>query len=255
MRVRVLGRCGGYPAPGGACAGYLVEAGPARLVMDLGYGVVARLLEHVPPSAISAVVLTHLHPDHVAEVPALQLALEYEQHPPVKGEGQLRTLAPAGACAHLAGFAPLAEEGERLTRFFAFEAIARGRAVEVAGCTLRFAPSRHVVETYAVRIEHGGQALVYTADTAPAAEVEALAAGADVLLAEATFPDRLQGPTSSFAHLTGTTAGQLAARAGAGRLLLTHFFPSTDPDEQVAAARSVYHGPVEAVVEGRTYEV
>jgi len=255
MRLTVLGRCGGYPDAGGACAGYLVDAGGARLLIDAGYGVVSRVLEYGPARTISGIILSHLHPDHVAEIPALQLALEYEAYPPFKWTGQVPTLAPTGAREHLARFAPTSEEAARMVRFFEFAAIATERRIDFQGFTLRFAPARHVVDTYAMRIEHGDRCLVYTADTAPADAVTELAAGAHVLLAEATFPDRLQGPASSFAHLTGTTAGELARRAGVERLLLTHFFPGTNPREQVDAAQAVFAGPVEAVVERGTYDI
>jgi ribonuclease BN (tRNA processing enzyme) len=255
MRLTVLGRCGGYPVAGGACAGYLVKAGHARVLIDAGYGVVARLLEYGPVRSLSGIILTHLHPDHVADLPALQLALEYESYPPLKWDGQVPMLAPAGAREHLARFAPAVDEGRRLVRFFDIAPIEIGRRIDFCGMAVRFAPARHAVEAYAVRLEHGGRSLVFTADTAPADPVTTLVQGADVLLAEATFPDRLQGPAASFAHLTGTTAGQLAASARVGRLLLTHFFPGTDPREQEAAARSAFSGPVEAVVERGTYEI
>jgi ribonuclease BN (tRNA processing enzyme) len=224
-------------------------------LIDVGYGVVARLLECGPVSALSGIILSHLHPDHVAEVPALQLALQYGLSPAGTWDGRVPTLAPAGAREHLARFAPAVDEGQRLVGFFDFVGIEPDRETEFGGLTLRFAPARHVVETYAVRIEHGGRSMVFTADTAPSDAVADLARGAHVLLAEATFPDRLQGAASSFAHLTGTTAAQMADRAGVGRLLLTHFFPGTDPREQAAAAQAVFAGPVEAVVERGVYEI
>jgi ribonuclease BN (tRNA processing enzyme) len=255
MRLTVLGRCGGYAGPGGACAGYLVDAGGSRLLIDAGYGVIARLLEWGPASAISGIILSHLHPDHVAEIPALQLALEYEAYPPAKWDGRVPTLAPTGAREQLARLAPVPEEGARVVRFFDIATIVAGPPIDFCGFTVRFAAARHAVDAYAMRIEHGGRVLVYTADTAPSDAVSDLARAAHVLLAEATFPDRLQGPASAFAHLTGTTAGELAARAGVERLLLTHFFPGTDPREQVAAARAAFVGPVEAVVERGRYEI
>ncbi|MDR7418923.1 MAG: MBL fold metallo-hydrolase [Armatimonadota bacterium] len=255
MRLTVLGRCGGYAGGGGACTGYLVDAGAARILVDVGYGAVARLLEYGPARSVSGIVLSHLHPDHVADLPALQLALEYESYPPTKWEGQVPTLAPTRAREHLARFAPVASEAARLVRFFDFIPIETGRRFDFCGMTVQFAPARHAVEAYAMRLEHDNRVLVFTADTAPADAVADLATGAHVLLAEATFPDRLQDPAASFAHLTGTTAGEMAARARVGRLLLTHFFPGTDPREQETAARRVFSGPVEAVVERGTYEI
>lgn len=254
MHLTVLGRCGGYPSPGGACAGYLVDWGRARLLVDVGYGAVSRLLQHLDAHALNGLVLSHLHPDHVAEIPALQLALEYAHYPPSTWDGRIPTLAPSGAREHLARFGP-GGEGQRIIRSFDLRAIEAGVDLKFCGAVLQFAPTKHVVETYAVRITHGGRTMVYTADTAACEAVAALARGADVLLAEATFPDRLGESAAAFAHLTGTTAGRLAHDAGARRLLLTHFFPGTDPGEQVQAAAAAFAGPVEAVVEHGVYEV
>ena len=68
MRLTVLGGSGGFPAAGGACSGYLIEHDGFRLLVDPGYAIVPRLLEIVPAEAIDAVVVSHGHPDHVADL-------------------------------------------------------------------------------------------------------------------------------------------------------------------------------------------
>ena len=64
MRLTVLGSSGGYPAPGSACSGYLLEDADTRLWIDAGSGTFARLLEHCAPNELSAVLISHLHADH-----------------------------------------------------------------------------------------------------------------------------------------------------------------------------------------------
>jgi ribonuclease BN (tRNA processing enzyme) len=82
-----------------------------------------------------------------------------------------------------------------------------------------------------------------------------LAAGADVLLCEATWPSRGPGgiAPSPGIHLTGREAGEHAAAAGVGRLLLTHIAVWHDPDEVLAEAKEVFDGPVEVVTPDGRY--
>jgi ribonuclease BN (tRNA processing enzyme) len=96
------------------------------------------------------------------------------------------------------------------------------------------------VETYAVRAEAGGRVLVYTADTGPSEDVAAHAGGADLLIAEASFQDPVEGGEEI--HMTATQAGELASKAGAGRLVLTHIPPGLDKQRSLEQARRAYGG-------------
>lgn len=249
MRVRVLGRSGGYPRPGEACSGYLVEAAGRRLLVDLGHGVLSRLLLHVDPYRLDVVVLSHLHPDHVADVPALRVALRWGRKPP-SWPGRLPVLAPVAAPEYFAHVV-----GEQALDELDFYALSESEPVDLDGVQLRFRRTRHPVETYAVRLEAHGSVLVYTADTSLSEGVAELSRGADVLLAEATLSEAYADRAEAAGHMTGSQAGKLAREAGVRRLLLTHFFPTSDPQEPVAAAQAAFDGPVEAVREGEVYEV
>ncbi len=59
MRLVVLGGCGAWPEPGKACSGFLIEHDGFRLVVDLGYATVPRLLEQAVAREIDAVVISH----------------------------------------------------------------------------------------------------------------------------------------------------------------------------------------------------
>ncbi|MDR5696470.1 MAG: MBL fold metallo-hydrolase [Armatimonadota bacterium] len=243
-----MGRSGGYARAGEACSGYLVEDGGRRILLDLGNGVLSRLLERLDVYALDGLVLSHMHPDHVADFPSLRVALEWS-HPSGSWGGHLPVMAGQDAPAYLAGYA-----GDDAMRCFDILRIRPGTAVDFCGFRLRFARASHPVPTYAVRIESGGCALVYTADTGPSDDVVCLAEGADLLLAEATLTDAYEHLAASVGHLTGSMAGEMAARAGVGRLLLTHFFPTSDPQESARQAQKAF-GDVACAEERRTYEV
>ena len=117
---------------------------------------------------------------------------------------------------------------------------------------VRTARPAHPVECHAVRLTAGGRSLVYTGDTGASAALVDLANGADVLLAEAAHPDVPGLPPDL--HLTGREAGEHAAAAGVGRLLLTHVPAWVDAAGQLADARAVFPA-AELVVPGATYDV
>jgi ribonuclease BN (tRNA processing enzyme) len=68
MRLTTLGGCGAWPAAGQACSGYLLEYDGFVLLVDPGYATVPRLLEHVDAGEIDAVLVSHEHPDHCADL-------------------------------------------------------------------------------------------------------------------------------------------------------------------------------------------
>jgi ribonuclease BN (tRNA processing enzyme) len=85
--------------------------------------------------------------------------------------------------------------------------------------------------------------LTYTGDTGPSAAIADLARDADLLIAEASFPDEV--PADSARYLSSARqAGGHAARAGVGRLLLTHLLPGAVPEAAEAAARRAYQGDI-----------
>lgn len=250
MRVVVLGRSGSFPRAGEACSGYLVEAQDRAVLVDCGHGVVSRLLQRMDVYSLGGLILTHMHPDHVADVPALRLALEWSCFPPEPWQGRLATLAPQEAADYLAQ----AMRGPQALRIFDLTPIQPDVVYEFCGFRVRFVRTQHPVETYAVRIEDAEGALAYTADTAYDAGVVELARGADLLLAECTLPNALEDRAREVGHLTPRGAGRLAASAGVRCCVLTHLFPTLDPEEAVQGAR-VHFPHVVCAEELHAYEV
>lgn len=246
MRLTILGCSGSVPGPDAAASGYLLEAEGFLLGIELGNGSLARLQAVRDPFDLDALLLSHLHPDHCADFSALTVMRRYHPDPPYdRRPRRLPVHAPKEAPRRLAN-AFAADESERafadLSDVFDFTALHDGE-LRIGPFAVRTAPVVHPTEAFGIRIEHGGRSLVYSGDTAVCDGIDEVARGADLLLLEASWtdaPDRPEG-----IHLSGRQAGEIAARAGAGRLVLTHIPPWTERSEVLAEARSAFQGPIE----------
>jgi ribonuclease BN (tRNA processing enzyme) len=234
MRMTVLGGCGAWPAAGQACSGYLVEHDGFLVVVDPGYATVPRLLERVAAERVDAVLLSHGHPDHCADLNPLLRArvLGAETPPPALPVHAL----PGAADRVLALDEPRTLAGASLVSAFT-----AGESFEVGPFRVDTWPLPHYLPNAGLRLAAGGRVLAYTGDTGPSPAIVELARAADLLLAEASFPEQV--PASAARYLSSARqAGEAAAAAGAGRLLLTHLLPGTDPDLAEHAARRGFDG-------------
>jgi ribonuclease BN (tRNA processing enzyme) len=247
MRLTVLGCSGSMPGPTGPASSYLLEHEGYRLLLDLGSGAFGALQRHADPAAIDAVVLSHLHPDHFIDLCPYVI---YRLHGPAGRLPAIPVLGPAGTHDRLAlAHDPSNRNG--LRGVFSFGAVRPGER-ELGPFRLRFARVEHPVETHAVRVEAGGRSLTYSGDTAPCDALVELATGSDVLLAEASWADDRRHPGGL--HLSGREAGEHAAKAGVGRLLVTHVQPWSDRDRIGAEAAAVFAAS-ELVAPDAAYDV
>lgn len=248
MKLSVLGCSGTYPGPGSPCSGYLVEHDGFRLVLDLGNGALGGLLHHVDLLDVDAVYVSHLHGDHCLDLVPYSYARRYH---PDGAAPPLPVYGPVGLAERILGsYESPPEDG--LDEVYAFHELPAGD-LRLGPFQIRTAVVAHPVESHAARLTADGRSLVYSSDTGTSASLVELARGCDVLLCEASWPS--DPPPPPGIHLTGGQAGEHAAQAGVGRLLLTHLMPSTAPGPVLQAARAAYHGPVELVSYGCTYDI
>jgi ribonuclease BN (tRNA processing enzyme) len=255
VRLTILGCSGSVPGPNAAASGYLLEADGFLLGLELGNGTLAQLQTVRDPFDLDALVFSHLHADHCADFSALTVLRRYHPAPPYPHRPQqLPVYAPADAPWRLCNaYAP--NEVERaetdLTDVYDFRALT-GEPVSVGPFEVTAIPVNHPTPAFGLRITDGRSTLAYTGDTGPCAQLDELARDVDVLLSEASWTDAPDRPPG--VHLSGKQAGELAARAGAGRLLLTHIAPWTDVDAVLAEAAAAFP-EASAVVQGAVYDV
>jgi ribonuclease BN (tRNA processing enzyme) len=249
VRLTVVGCSGSAPGPDSPASSYLVEHDGFRLLLDLGNGAFGALQALADPAAVDAVFLSHLHADHCLDVAPFVVWHRYSG----RARNALVPLyAPVGAERRLALAYDADGDGDGLTDVFDFVPVGPG-TLEIGPFSVGLARTAHPVECYAIRLTAGGRSLVYTGDTGPSPRVVELARGADLFLAEAAHPDDAPDQPPGL-HLTGRQAGEAAAAAGVGRLLLTHVPAWVDAGAQLAQARTAF-AAAELVAPGAGYDI
>jgi len=242
--LTVLGCDGSWPGPGGAGSGYLVRAATTSIMLDAGPGTFAQLQRHVDPGALTAVILTHVHPDHWTDLESFATWAGF-------GPGRERFVGPGGR--PLAVFAP---PGVRERSHFAgapwldWRELAPSMVLSLGELEARFGATDHGTPTLAVHLSHQGATLAYSADSGPGWSVEELGAAIGTFLCEATYTQDLEG---SLLHLSGREAGAMARAAGVGRLIVTHRWPTVAADDVRREAELAFGQPVEQASTGAVF--
>lgn len=246
MRLTVLGGDGGWPRADSACSGYLVQAQGFVLLVDPGYATAPRLFSVLPPWEVDAVLVSHGHPDHCADLSALLRARAFAD----RRAAVLPVYAPAGA---LDGVLALDRPGV-LDAAVAVTDLEDGAQLELGPFTVAATALPHTWPNLGYRISALAHSLAYTGDTGPTDRVVDLARHATVLLAEASVPERVPADMAGLLS-SARDAGSAAARAEVGRLLLTHLLPDTDPEAAARCAQEAFPGAVSVARPGLVMEL
>ena len=253
MRLTAVGTGTAAPTAQAVNAGWLLEAGPVRLLLDCGSGVVHRMAAlGLDWRTLTHVAVTHFHADHISDLATLITAWRYGQLPPRSASVEI--LGPAGTGTMMAKTAALF--GEHILAPGTFPVIVRelplGDAVELpGGVRIESYQVPHTVESVAYSIRLGRRRIVYTGDTGPDAGLATWAAGADVLVAECSLPRDM--PVEG--HLAPEDCAALAATARPGCLVLTHRYPPLDAVDVLGIIRSGFTGPVRLAHDGWSIEL
>jgi ribonuclease BN (tRNA processing enzyme) len=248
VRLTVIGCSGSFPGPTSPGSCYLVEADGFRLLIDLGNGSLGALQRYCSLDDVDAVCLSHLHADHCLDMCSYTVARLYAYGGP---RPRIPVYGPAGTADRLSRAYSL-EPGPEVREAFEFATLTHGQHW-IGPFQVTAAQVNHPVETFGLRLEHGGGSLVYSADTGESQVLIDLARGCDLLLCEASF---LDGPgLPAGVHLTGRQAGEHAAQAGAQRLVLTHLVPWNDPARSRAEAAVAFPGPLSLAASGMVFEI
>ncbi len=218
----MLGCRAGSPGEGSAASGYLVRSNGKTILLDCGPGVVLELTRLGLADRLDAVIITHAHADHCADL----VALAYHRLFPVVRAPLPLWGAPSvwqtlNALDRVFGIPTLPTLANPLGRAFDFRPIASQGPFDVADMIVEAMTTVHPTPTLALRFLPLG--VVYTADGALTDALVMFARSATLLVSECTYVTAHGHDLNGHGHMSAAQAGQLASRAGAQRLLLTHF--------------------------------
>ena len=247
MDVTLLGTGSPIPHPLRAGPATLVRAGGANLLIDCGRGVIMRLAgAGVAPQTISAVLLTHMHSDHLCDLNDV-ITTHWIMNP---NPTALRVFGPQGAKALVeATLAMLSFDVRyRIDHHDDLNAppqvetteLAPGDEFMVGDCRISAHRTDHspVFPTLGYRIERAGVTAAIAGDTIPCPELDAMCLGADVYVQTVIRDDLVKRvPSQRFQdildyHSTVEQAAQTAQRAGVRTLMLTHYVPPIAPGQE-----------------------
>ena len=248
LHVRAIGSSPSVQRPGQACSSYLVRAGETAVLFDIGSGALGGLQLAIEYTALDAIVVSHMHADHFLDVIPLRYGLTYG---PQQRETRMPLWLPPGGAHKLRSLCrPFS--GERASDFLdevlAVDEYDPSKPLHVGDLHLSFGPALHYVQSYSIRAQCGDASVTYSGDTAPCDQVVEHARSSSLFICEATLG--LGSEPEPRGHSSAREAGEMARRAGAGRLALTHYYANADPQLLVAAAREEFAGPVSILVDG-----
>ncbi|SES70217.1 Ribonuclease BN, tRNA processing enzyme [Oceanobacillus limi] len=242
MKLTVIGFWGGFPAPGGATSSYLLEKDGFTLLIDAGSGSLSKLQHYKHVMDIDAVVLSHYHHDHIADIGVLQYAWLVQSYV----TGMKEILPIYGHKEDPSGFESLTHE---CTEGIAYDP---ADTLTIGPFSITFLKTKHPVPCYGMRITDGEKVIVYTADTSYKDEWIPFSKEADLLITDCNFYADQDGAGAG--HMTSHEGAKIAKNAGVKQLLLSHLPQYREPRDLVREARYYFDGEIQLAEEGLIWE-
>ncbi|WP_193708244.1 MBL fold metallo-hydrolase [Alkalibaculum sporogenes] len=238
MKLTVLGNNGPYPTANGACSGYLIEHDDTKILLDCGNGVMSNLLNVCDIMKLDAIILTHLHPDHISDIFIMRYALQR------KGI-QIPLYAPSSP----------SDEYKRLEYKNVFDIceIYQDLKLTIGQLSITFREFKHVLRNYGICIETENKKFVYTGDMIYDENIIEFASNSDVLLIEAgvLHRDLKFNPP----HLSAKQACEIGKKSKVKKLFLTHFNPEYTIDEYIKESINQFDGLLVLATIMKTYQI
>lgn len=245
MELIVLGCYGGYPTEDTGTSSYLLKSDNFNLLLDAGSYSLLTLEKHLDPLNLDAVLLSHYHHDHIADLGVLQFT-------------RLLKKDENGNRAHILPIYCHDEDKQRFKEM-TFENVSKGIAynhdkkVAIGPFDIYHMKTLHPVPCFAFEIveRKTGKSLVYTADSGYLEEFTDFAQGADCLLADSNF---YNGMENHSVHMTAKECGLIAKKAQIGQLILTHLPQTGHHSDLVTQAKEqASNSEVKLAEKNKTY--
>ncbi|MDN7246755.1 MBL fold metallo-hydrolase [Planococcus shenhongbingii] len=244
MKITTIGIWGGYPNKNEATSSFLLEHEGFRCLVDCGSGVLAAVQNYTELRDLDAAVISHYHPDHIADIGVLQ-------HAAMVGMQLKEWKKPFPIYGH--------DRDSEMFQSLSYKGVTEGQVIDVSQKVqigpweVSFCETIHPVYCLALKFSAEGKSVVFTADTEWKDELVAFSKDADLLVSEANLYEKYVGIIKG--HMSGSQAGQLAEQAGVKELWLTHLPQYGDIREILEAAQTSYTGKVQFAKIGYSSEI
>jgi ribonuclease BN (tRNA processing enzyme) len=242
MKLKVIGKLGRFPTAESGTSCFLISECGDNILLDMGNSSLMGLQKHISINELNAVVLTHLHGDHIADFQSFTYMTSI-----MKAEGRLKNNitvylpeTPANVYGMISGASGID-----------YKVIKDGIKANIGALTLEFYSMVHPIETYGVRVTANGKVIAYTSDSRLTPNLTPLIKNADIAIGDACILDSRH--TERSPHLSVKQLGHTAREAGVKKLLLAHL-PDIEQEEILKEARAEF---MEAYLadDSVTYEV
>lgn len=239
MKLTVIGFWGGYPKVDGATSTYLLESKDSSILLDLGSFGLSKLQKYKDIQDLDAVVISHFHEDHVADIGVLQYAL-LVQNKVLEKNKKIPIYAP-----NEEGFSRLEHTFTEAVEYNPEETLCIGPF------KIDFLRTNHSVPCYGMRITDGESTLVYTADSGYLQEFTDFSKNADILISDCNFYAGMEA--SSYGHMTSEDDALIAKEANVKNLVLSHLPQFGNLNQLKKEAEEIFKGKVVLAYEGLTW--
>lgn len=251
-RLLVLGSGSILAHPDRAPSGYALRFASGKTTwLDAGPGTLARYgAAGGRVEEVERICLTHFHPDHCLDVASLLFA---RRNPALAAAlPPLEILGPRGTTTWISSLQKVWGSWVREVDLRIIELEAGGAAHDAEDFALRALPTHHTDHALCFRLEfQNGTTLCYSGDSDEVPELEEAARDVDWFLCECSFDDEHYVP----GHLTPSRVANVARKANARRVVLTHFYPALAPHHAAERCRAALDVPVAAAYDGASYEL
>jgi len=242
MKLTVVGYWGGFPGKSEATSGYLLEKDGFYLLIDCGSAVVSQLQQYIDLAQLNAVILSHYHHDHVADIGPLQYGRL------ISGIlNQTNELLPIYGHNQDPKFQTLTYKNVTVGQTYD-----PNQPLTIGPFSISFLKTNHPVECYAMRITDGNHSVVYTADSSFKEQFIPFSMNTDLLLCECNLYANQDG--KSVGHMNSLDAATIANEANVKELCLTHLPHFGNHQQLVDEAKTIYKGNISLAHAGRIWE-
>lgn len=243
LSVTSLGYWGAYPGAEAATSAFLLECDDTRVLIDCGSGVLMKLQSYLRPEELDAVIITHYHADHTADLGCLQYALRV-------AESLGNRSGPLPIYGH---DEDVSCENMTYRTHTIFRRYSENSPLSLGPLTFTFFKANHTEPSYAVRAAWGDRVIVFSGDTAYSHTMVRAADQADVFFCECSLYNAFTGMVEG--HLTAGEAGIIARKAGVKELVLTHLPHYGNHADLLQEAGEEFSGPLRLNEAGLVWRV